>query len=261
MGRHRRRQRRRRRDARARAGDHRGTHPDPGTRRLRSARGSELESAGGLDGSPLPHRRALARWRRSRVPAVHALLRRRQLEVLGRGPLPDARGGLRRHRACRRRVARLADRLRHARAVLREGRAVLPRARGVRLGSDRAAARHLSVSGRAPRPAYRAAGRTTARNGAPPVAVAARLVVSGDPLHPLHHVQLVSLLHRCEVGGGAVRRPAGNGAWVGPRPDRRPRPTTADRPVGPAGDRGRGGTERGDRAVCRTGRRRLVAAP
>ena len=43
--------------------------------------------------------RALARRRRRRVPAVHALLRRRQHQVLGQRALPAAARGLRRDRA------------------------------------------------------------------------------------------------------------------------------------------------------------------
>ena len=73
------------------------------------------------------------RWldeRRGRgVPAVHALQRRRQHEVLGQRALPAAPRGLPGGRARRRRLAGVADRLRHARAVLRPRRAAVPRAR------------------------------------------------------------------------------------------------------------------------------------
>ena len=55
----------------------------------------ELEPGRGLEAPALPHRRALARRARPRVPAVHALLRRRQHEVLGQRAVPAAARGLR----------------------------------------------------------------------------------------------------------------------------------------------------------------------
>ena len=70
---------------------HRRAHPDPRARRLRPAGRRELESGSGLEASALPDRRALARRARPRVPALHALLRRRQHEVLGQRPVPAAR--------------------------------------------------------------------------------------------------------------------------------------------------------------------------
>ena len=61
--------------------------------------------------------------------SVHALLRRRQHEVLGQRPLSPADGRLRGGRARRRRLAGLANRLRRAGAVLRAGGAAVPGAR------------------------------------------------------------------------------------------------------------------------------------
>ena len=74
--------------------DDRRAHPDPRARRLRAAGRGELESGGGLEAPALPDDRALARRARPRVPAVHALLRRRQHEVLGQRALPAAARGL-----------------------------------------------------------------------------------------------------------------------------------------------------------------------
>ena len=84
------------------------------------------------------------------------------------------RAGLRRAPARRRRVAGLADRLRHARAVLRSGRAALPRARRAGRGPDRPAARPVPLrrdSSRGPDVGHR---RRAARPRAAPVAAAAR---------------------------------------------------------------------------------------
>ena len=58
-----------------------------------------------------------------------ALLRRRQHEVLRRDPLPPARARLRRGPPLRRHLAGVADLLRRPRALLRPGRAALPRPR------------------------------------------------------------------------------------------------------------------------------------
>ena len=81
--------------------------------------------------------RVLVRPARQRVPAGGQLLRRRQHQVLRRGPVPAAARGLRRAEAPRRRLAGLADRLRRPRAVLHPGRAPLPGARAARRGPVR----------------------------------------------------------------------------------------------------------------------------
>ena len=70
-----------------------------------------------------------------RVPAPPAVLRRRQHEVLRRDPVPPARARLRRGPPLRRHLAGVADRLRGPRALLRRGRAALPRPRR-RRGED-----------------------------------------------------------------------------------------------------------------------------
>ena len=99
------------------------------------------------------------------APPAHELLRRRQHQVLRRGAVPPAQGGLRRDHAPRRRLAGVADQLRRARAVLHEGRAPLPGARRARRRSDRALGeRAVPVPGRAARAAHPAAAR---RPGAP----------------------------------------------------------------------------------------------
>ena len=86
--------------------------------------------------------------RRQAVPAAGPLLRRRRHQALRRRAVPAARGGLRRAAPPRRRLARVADRLRRDRAVLHAGRAALPGARRARRGPDRAAGeRALPVPG------------------------------------------------------------------------------------------------------------------
>ena len=85
------------------------------------------------------HQGDVARQGRQGAASAHQLLRRRQHQVLRRGAVPPAPRGLRRAPAPRRRLARLADRLRRAGAVLHRGRAPLPGARRARRGSDRAA--------------------------------------------------------------------------------------------------------------------------
>ena len=72
-------------------------------------------------------------------------------EVLRRRAVPAAARGLRRAQAPRRRIARLADHVRRARAVLHEGRAAVRGPRGPRRGPDRAAGeRAVPVPGRSP---------------------------------------------------------------------------------------------------------------
>ena len=127
---HHHRQRRGRRHAwRTRSRGTRRADPRARARRLRAAGAGNWRPGGGLEASALPDDRALARRAAAGVPPVHALQRRRQHEVLGQRALPAAARGLRRRRARRRRLARLADRLRHAGAVLRSRRAALPGAR------------------------------------------------------------------------------------------------------------------------------------
>ena len=79
--------------ARALAGSRRA-HPRARAGRLRAAGGRELGPGRRLEAPPLPDHRALARRPGTRVPAVHALRRGRQHEVLGQRALPPAPRGL-----------------------------------------------------------------------------------------------------------------------------------------------------------------------
>ena len=72
---------------------------------------------------PLRLARHLVRREGQAVPAAGPLLRRRRDEALRRRALPPARGGLRRAPASRRHLARMADLVRRARALLHAGRA------------------------------------------------------------------------------------------------------------------------------------------
>ena len=101
-------------------------------RRLAAARAAELVGGGRLRRQPLRLRGHLVRRARQAVPAADPLLRRRRHEALRRRAVPAARGGLRRARAPRRPLARLAGRLRRVRALLHAGRAALPGARRAR---------------------------------------------------------------------------------------------------------------------------------
>ena len=125
-----------------------------------AARAAELGRAATCSSTTATSRRTPGTTpRRQGVPAAGALLRRRRDEALRRGALSPARGGLRRAAPPRRRLARVADRLRRDGAVLHAGRAALPGARRARRGPDGAAReRSLPVPGglaRAPHPAAR----------------------------------------------------------------------------------------------------------
>ena len=97
----------------------------------------ELVDGRGLRRQPLRLARHLVRRQGQAVPARRPLLRRRRDEALRRRALPAAAAGLRRAPPPRRHLARLADLLRRARAVLHAGRAALPGARQPRRGPDR----------------------------------------------------------------------------------------------------------------------------
>ena len=100
--------------------------------------------------------RTTERWldERGESSAVHALLRRRQHQVLGQRALSPPARGLSGDRALRRRLAGVADRLRHAGAVLRPGRASVSRARPARRDPTEP-----------PRGPYPSAGAAFARHG------------------------------------------------------------------------------------------------
>ena len=140
--------------------------------------------------------RTTERWldeRGAGVPSVHALLRRRQHEVLGQRALSAAPRGLSGARARRRRLAGLADRLRHAGAVLRPRRAALSRARRARRRSDRAAARAVSVrAGSARAEAWRRSSSGCGAQGLHPSPLPLGLLRPAKRrLRPLQHLQLV----------------------------------------------------------------------
>ena len=156
----------------------------------------ELGSGRRLEAAALPDDRTLARRRRPRVPAVHALQRRRQHQVLGQRALPAAARGLPGGRARGRRLAGVADRLRHAGAVLRSRRAAVSRARR-RPASIRPSRR----AGRIPtrrcrtRRAWRELVDAAARAGTASLAAAARTAATRRRrrLRPVQHLQLVSV--------------------------------------------------------------------
>ena len=76
--------------------------PADRARRLAAARDEELARAGGLRRQPLRITGHVVRPGREAVPAADPLLRRRRDEILRRGALPAARGGLRRAQPPRR---------------------------------------------------------------------------------------------------------------------------------------------------------------
>ena len=132
-------------------------------------------AAGRLRRQPLRLAGHLVRREGQAVPAADPLLRRRRDEALRRRALPAARGGLRRASPPRRHLARVADLLRRARAVLHAGRAALPGARRARRGSDRAAReRAVPVPGGLARAAHPAARRRSRGGRLPPVPRAVR---------------------------------------------------------------------------------------
>ena len=233
-----------------------GADPDPRAWRLRSAGGRELGSGSGLEAASLPREGALARRARPRVQPVHALLRRRQHQVLGQRALSAAARGFPGGRARRRRLAGVADRLRHARAVLRAGRTALPRARTARRRSDRAAARTVSVR----------AGSALARNGGDRRAArGARDSIrrrcrsaccepgEAGRLHPLQHVQLVPVQAPREERSGRLLHPPGDPAAERHAVDERLR-AASDHRLRRAG--GRGGRSRAERRDAPRRRRR-----
>ncbi len=196
---HHHRQRRRRRHDGARAGGATPAHPRARARRLRPAGGRELEPGGRLEASPLPDRPSAGSTSAAREfrPYTHycvggntkfwgSVLYRLRREDFGELA------------ARRRRVAGLADRLRHAGAVLRPRRAALPRPRRPRRRSDRTAARPVSRTA----PVPHAPGMARDRRRA-----------AGQGLHPsplplgLHAARASRAAASCAIP--ATRSPAG----------------------------------------------------
>ena len=187
------------------------------------------------------------------VPAADPLLRRRRDEALRRGALPAAQGGLRRAEASRRDLARVADLVRRAGAVLHEGGAAVRGARRARRGPDRPAGeRALSVPGGVARAADPAARRRSREGRLPPVPRAVRRAAErGEPavqrLRPLHELRRLPLRGAREVGRGGARRPS--------RARARERDAADERAGGEAGDeRGRHGRDGGRRRARRRDR-------
>ena len=141
-------------------------------------------------------RGAVARRARRRVPALHALQRRRQHEVLGQRALPAAPRGLSGAAARRRRVAGVADRLRNARAVLRSRRAAVSTcaARSATIPPSRRAGRIRFRRCRTRPGMARLATRLRAL-GLHPSPLPLGLISPGDAggLPPVQHLQLVPL--------------------------------------------------------------------
>ena len=176
LRRHHHRQRRGRRHARPAPRAVGQAHPAARTRRLAAARAAELVGPGRVRGQPLRLAGHVVRRERQALPARRPLRRRRSDEALRRRPVPASQGGLRRAAASRRRLARLADRLRRTGALLLPRGAALPGARRARRGPDRASGeRALPASRRVARAADpaarrrprggRATGRSTRRAG------------------------------------------------------------------------------------------------
>ncbi len=202
---------------------HRQAHPDAGARRLPAAVARNWDSKTVfVDGAY----QATETWYGSQgelLPSRPALLCRRQLQGLRRGPVPPARAGLRRAAAQGRHLPGLAARLRRVRALLLPGRGAVPRARPARRGPDGALVqRALRLSADHARAAHPAAERHPAARGPAPVPPAARHQAGPEPgrqrhhlqpLHPLRRVRRLSLRdQRQGRRAGDLRRPDARGA-------------------------------------------------
>ena len=211
---------------------------------FRPAGRGELEPGSGLERSPLPDDGTLDRRRRPRVPPVHALLRRRQHQVLGQRAVSAAPRGLPGGRARRRRLAGVADRLRHARALLRPRRAPVSRARRARRRSHRTAARTVSVRADSASPRHGGDRRAAARVGLHPSPLPLGLIVrASGRLHAVQHVQLVRVQVHAKSDAESVaspRRSSARTSSCGPMRMRAPADTDATAPA----RRGRGGGAR-----------------
>ena len=166
-------------------------------------------------GQPLRLAGDVVRRGRQPLPARCPLLRRWSDEALRRRPVPAAQGGLRRATASRRHLARLADRLRRAGALLHARGAALPGARRAWRGPDRASGeRALPASRRIARAADPAARRRPrgSRLPAVPRAVrdhARRVEPAVLDLHPLCDLRRLPLPRAREVRRRGARRSTG----------------------------------------------------
>ena len=217
-----------------------------------------------VDGRYISRGHVVRRRHGEGVPAAGPLLRRRRDQAVRRGALPPARGGLRRAPAPRRRLARVADRLRRDGAVLHAGGAGLPGARRARRGPDRAAReRSLSVPRRLARAAHPAArGRPRRRRASPVPRSVRRDAERGG--HAVQQMRAVRNVRRLPVPRACQVRRRGAGRAARPRAlqrdaaDERAGPRPADQPGRHGGDGGRGGTRGRQRDLCRRHRGGLV---
>ena len=135
----------------------------------------ELVCARRLRRQPLRLSGHLVRRQGQVVPAADPLLRRRRDEALRRRALPAPQGGLRRAAPPRRHLARLADLIRRAGALLHASRAAVRGPRRPRRGPDRAAGeRAVPLPGGLARAAHPAALGRPRRRRLPPLPRALR---------------------------------------------------------------------------------------
>jgi choline dehydrogenase-like flavoprotein len=168
----------------------------------------ELEPRGGLEAPALPHARA---WLDAAAAssALHALLRRRQHEVLGQRALPPAARGLRRAEHADgvspawpidyETLAPYYDRAERCTTCTGSTASIPPSRRAARSRTRRCRTRRHGADRRRP-----------ARAGAAPVAAAARAARPGRAgrLRPLQHLQLVPVQGAREERGRRLLRPA-----------------------------------------------------
>ena len=195
-------------------------HPDPGARGLRRTGRSELESRSRLEAPALSDDRDLAGRVGPGISAVHALLRRRQHEVLG-------------HRAVPPPPLRTSERPNISTAPRRPGRSTTRRSsrsttapNACTTSAGQAGRRSHGgparpVSARAGRPRAGGGGhrRAVAPAGTASVAAAAR---APRRLRPVQHVQLVSVQDSREERRRGVRRATGDRTAERDAVDQRP---------------------------------------
>ena len=167
-------------------------------------------------------------------PQIHYFVGGRD-EALRRCALPSADRGLRRASPSRRDLARVADLLRRARAVLHAGRAALRGARSPGRGSDRAAGQcAVPVPGAVARAADPAARRRSRGGRLPPVPRAVRRAAERGEhavqhLRALHELRRLPLRRARKVGRGGARCPAGARAPERDAADERDGPSSSRR--------------------------------
>ena len=188
----------------------------------------------------------LVRRERQVVPAADPLLRRRGDEALRRSALPPPREGLRRAPAPRRHLARLADLLRRAGAVLHARPSSCTRCteRAARTRPSRRRARPYPFPARLARAADPAALGRPRRRRLPPVPCAVRGPAERgqhalQPLRPLHHLRRLPVPRARQVGRRGARRAPGARASERDAADEREGREARDERLGESGLRGR----------------------